>query len=83
MGFWVSILTLTHGTTRTVQFSAERSGRTLRKDISWYSFPLETEWTFRGIRSLEQLPRTPPEIEPGTSVLNTVMKYSLTQVYVI
>ena len=45
---WASILTSTFGTTRTAELIASRVGRNLSpKNIPWYSFLLEAEWTPR------------------------------------
>ena len=60
MECWASILTLTFGINRTAELSVLRAVRTLPpKEIPWYSFLLEAEWTVglnnadRRSRSLE------------------------------
>jgi hypothetical protein len=75
MECWASITTLTFGTTRTtVELSAVRSVRFTPKEIYWYSFLLEDEWT-QGvlnadkIRKFENFQWPPPSIESGTAVL--------------
>jgi len=76
MECWASILTSMFGSSTASELSDLRAGRPhfTSEEIPWYSFLLEAEWTSGLLnsdwtnRSLEKFQRTPPGIEPGTSV---------------